>query len=339
MKRPKKTGEKPVSGAKSLQPEKIEIVSLGSLAPIRLGPWGISNITKQAAKMLSARVAQKRTKVLEAEDTAANALQFILEAAEAGNRQAAKVAHWIAERLTLKINKLAARDTELWNPILANAIGWPIVASEEPDERAKNEALLARVGARAMIRVFPEKGTKSIRVQHTTMNGLLKLMGGGLNVLDVAVKHLSSGNPDDNEFFARADALCATLPKGIQKGGIRATLADLRKRGDFGRPTRKQLAAMIFAWLDAESSGRIEDIDFLRKRGINSQSISVAYSVEFDMMIRRIAKEQQILDDDYDEFIKSFLLTHRGPKTVEKAIRAQILRAISDSLNWYVSSR
>lgn len=99
---------------------------------------------------------------------------------------------------------------------------------------------------------------------------------------------------------------------------------------------------MIFIWLDLETSGEIQNIDFFRKRGLNTRSLDGPDIGQIDdhlRMQKKVNASSYSRRSSYasitDQERKDFLLRHRGPGTVEDSIRSQILRAIKESLNWY----
>jgi hypothetical protein len=322
--------------------QKIKLIKLDSIAPIRLGPQVFLKIKKIAELISSDWATSERSDISTAEDEAVKILRAILHSASTGNSAAARAAHRIAEGFILKINELVLRDSEIWNPILAKANGWPVLASKIPSDIQRNDALLSKVGSDSMLRVVPPEGSKSIRYQVTQMNDILQHLGGCLNVLDAVRMHLSSDNPSDDEFSARVESLCSHLPQEIPVTGIRGIIKELRKRGGFGRPTKKELAKMIFIWLDLETSGEIQNIDFFRKRGLNTRSLDGPDIGQIDdhlRMQKKVNASSYSRRSSYasitDQERKDFLLRHRGPGTVEDSIRSQILRAIKESLNWY----
>jgi hypothetical protein len=322
--------------------QKIKLFKLDSIAPIRLGSEVFLKIKKRAKLISSEWATSERSIISTAEDEAVNFLRAILDSASTGNSAAARAAHRIAEGFILKINELVLRDSEIWNPILAKANGWPVLASNIPSDIQRNDAILSKVGSDSMLRVVPAAGSKSIRYQVTAMNDILQYLGGCLKVLDAVRMHLSSDSPKDDDFSARIEFLCSHLPHEIPVTGIRGIIKELHKRGGFGRPTKKELAKMIFIWLDLETSGEIQNIDFFRNRGVNSRALDVPDIGHIDehlLMRKKTEHSSSRRRSNYasitDEERKKFLLHHRGPGAVETAIRGQILRAIQESLNWY----
>jgi hypothetical protein len=192
--------------------QKIKLIKLDSIAPIRLGPQVFLKIKKIAELISSDWATSERSDISTAEDEAVKILRAILHSASTGNSAAARAAHRIAEGFILKINELVLRDSEIWNPILAKANGWPVLASKIPSDIQRNDALLSKVGSDSMLRVVPPEGSKSIRYQVTQMNDILQHLGGCLNVLDAVRMHLSSDNPSSLSDLGFLDPKMTFLP-------------------------------------------------------------------------------------------------------------------------------
>ena len=277
--------------------------------------------------------------MIQAEDTAQFKINYLLKAASSGDAQAARALHRIAESVTLAVNKLAARDVELWNPILERAIGWPIVESAAQDEKARNAAIMARVGSKAFYRSRPSADQKSLRFQNTPTSDMAVFIGGSFNILNTAVKFLTIDSPSEERFRERLDALFQGMPEGIQTDGLRAVMKNLHAKGGFDPQTKKELKLMIFDWLDREAGGHIERISELRERGVNSGSWRRDYEGYIDDLIRESRREDGWRDiaarriDDEDR--KQFLLKSLGTLTVESCIRDEIKKVIGGSLNWF----
>lgn len=319
-------------------PTKIKLIHLNKLSPCILGLHGIDKIRMLAEELAEECGIKKRPPVRQAEDEAGRALRYLFIAASSGEPHAAHAAraiHRIAERVTLKMNSLAARDKDLWKPILEGAIGWPIVYSETQDEKACNEAVIERVGSTASFRSRPEPGTKSLRFKSTELNNLLILIGGCFNPLDAAVKHLTSDNPSAEKFSERLDELLEKMPDGIKSDGIRTVMSNLRACRGFQPKTQKELAQMIFDWIDAEAGGRIEAVDFFRKRGVNSDALGKDIGQVDASILEARKKFPKTNSEITDSERKDFLLKNIGSNAVEKEIRNQIRRVIVDSLKWF----
>ncbi|MCX6969699.1 MAG: hypothetical protein NTV93_06020 [Verrucomicrobia bacterium] len=347
MKAPRKIAEN------SPLPERIKIIKLKSLAPFRLGMPGIACICRRAFEMSARWGTKERTPAIQDESDARRALASLVDLASRGDAQAAKFIHMLAEELTVAMNALAKRDFELWDPILAEASAWPIRYSDIPLEKKLNEDLLARVGRKSILpRAIHHKsaGTpKPTRLDVTTpLNQRLMFCADALNSLSgAACIVLASDNPSAEVFEERLDDLLLdALVKQPQTAGIptpviRKLMLEFRQNGQFDLADKKGRASAIFDWLDAEAGRKIQDVDFFRERGLNAQSMGGPDANKVDEWLRIIKKcntpkgaRESFCAETSDADRKNFLLLHRGPKTVETAIRKQILRAIIESQNW-----